>query len=146
MFLCCRSFKIFASLMTVSVLISFLTTTFLADFFFGSYFATKTAQNVPCVIIHGQQVAANHPAYLFFWPNINMSWKWQNVTCRFNMFSMVFPPSGTPLGEFMTSKYNLVFILFFIHWRYIFLVVFLFVWVRTVLFLNEYHTTTRKGP
>ena len=53
-----------------------------------------------------------------------MSWKWQNVTCRFNMFSMVFPPSGTPLGEFMTSKYNLVFILFFIHWRYIFLVVF----------------------
>ena len=141
----------FPSLMTVSVLSSFLTTTFLADFFFGSYFATKTAQNVPCVIIHGQQylprkVAANHQAYLFFWPNINMSWKWQNVTCRFNMISMVFPPSGTPLGEFMTSKYNLVFILFFIHWRYIFLVVFLFVWVRTVLFLNEYHTTTRKGP
>jgi len=123
--------------MTVSVkswavLSSFLTTTFSADFFFRSYFATNTAQNVPCIIIHGQlslprKVAANHQAYLFFWPNINMSWKGQNVTCRFNMFSMVFPSSGTPLGEFMTSKYNLVFILFFIHWRYIFLVVFLFV-------------------
>ena len=104
MFLCCSSFKIFASLMTVSVLSSFLTTTFLADFFFGSYFATKTAQNVPCVIIHGQQylprkVAANHQAYLFFWPNINMSWKWQNVTCRFNMFSMVFSPIWNTFGR-----------------------------------------------
>ena len=40
---------------------------------------------------------------------------------------MVFLPSGTPLGKFMATKYNLVFILFFIHWRYIFLVFFLFV-------------------
>ena len=37
----------------------------------------------------------------------------------------------------MATKYNLVFILFFIHWRYIFLVVFLFVCVRTVLSSNE---------
>ena len=81
------------------------------------------------------------PRLSIFWPNINMSWKGQNVACCFNVFYS-FLPSGTPLGKFMTSKYNLVFILFFIYWGYSFLVVFIFVCVRTVLFLNEYHTTT----
>ena len=76
MFWCCSSFKIFASLMTVSKVLSFTEKPFCQQHFrlafhFGSYFATKTAQNVPCIIIHGQlsfprKTAANHQAYLFF--------------------------------------------------------------------------------
>ena len=134
--------------MTVSVkswvvLSSLLTTTFSAGFSFGSSFATKTAQNVPCIIIHGQlslprKNAGNHQAYLFLWPNINMSWKGQNVAFRFNMFSMVFPPSRSPLGEFMTSKYNLVFILFVFILKVHFFLVFFFlcVWERYCFWMS----------
>ena len=50
---------------------------------------------------------------------------------------MVFLPSATPLGEFMATKYNLVFIFFFIHWWYIFLVIFfLCVWERYFFWMS----------
>ena len=156
MFFCYSSFKIFASLMTVSVkscavLSSRFDINIFGWLFFRFVFCDKNRSKYSLhynswPTISSEENRANHQLRLsIFWPNINMSWKGQNVACCFNVFYS-FLPSGTPLGKFMTSKYNLIFILFFIYWGYSFLVVFIFVCARTVLFLNEHHTTTRKGP